>query len=75
MKKRIIGLLLAASLVITACGSSVTVNMEADNVTEVREEQEVSSEEEQDVSGPQEESSSEEEAFETGGGSPWINSD
>ena len=82
MKKRAIGLLLAVSLVMTACGTSVSVSTEAENVTEVGEEQEADSEKEKEtpeVSEPSEESSSEEEAeeeaFETGGGSPWIDSD
>lgn len=82
MKKRIIGLLVAVSLVMTACGTSVSVSTEADDVTEAGGEQEAASEKEQEGSEtpePQEESISEEtageEAFETGGGTPWIDSD
>ena len=78
MKKRMIGLLLAVSLVMTACGTSVSVSTEADNVTETGEEQKADSEKEQEAPEPQEESGSEEEAVEeaseTGGGSPWIDS-
>ena len=72
---------MAVSLVMTACGTSVSVSTEADDVTEAEEEQEEDSEKEQEgseTSEPQEESDSEEaageEAFETGGGSPWIDS-
>ena len=71
MKKRMIGLLLAASLVMTACGASVSVSTEDDNVAETKEEQDTP--EPQEETGSEEET--EEEAFETGGGSPWIDSD
>ena len=75
MKKRVVGFLLAVSLVMTACGSSAPVSTETDNVSEettAEEEQESGT---QEASESQEESGTEEVAGETGGGIPWIASD
>ena len=75
MKKRVVGFLLAVSLVMTACGSSAPVSTETDNVSEettAEEEQESGT---QEASESQEESGIEEAAVETGGGIPWIASD